>query len=545
VNETLLVTADRMWQDLLEASPILGTFVGDDRFDHLLPDLSETGRSAEVELARRGIDAVAPIRDDELDADDQVLADLIDAIGTRLLARVEHRVDRLDAANQMHGPSTVFGDIVTAQRADTPERLDRYEARLRAFPVFLAQATEVVREAIATGLVPSAVVASRTTGQLERLLATDIADSPAYAPLGDDAAGRDRVEAALRDAVYPAHEAFLEVLRHDLLPVATATIGLADLPGGEDIYRAEILGWTSLALEPGDVHRLGVERLAAIDEERMEIASALGFTSPAAAVADRTAAGENTPTSREALLAMVEDQVARSWDAAPASFGVLPPDNCVVRLVEPFREADAPFAYYHPPTEDGSRPGTYFVNAFELDDRPLHHVAGVTFHEANPGHHFQISIEQQRTDRPMLRRFGADLACGAFAEGWGLYAERLADEMGLYLDAWERLGMLENQGLRAARLVTDTGIHALGWDRERAIRTLVDSGSAQTDAEIEIDRYIAMPAQALCYMVGMEEILRGRAAAEAAGVALRDFHDRVLSQGQLPLPSFRRIFGTA
>ena len=136
----------------------------------------------------------------------------------------------------------------------------------------------------------------------------------------------------------------------------------------------------------------------------------------------------------------------RSWDAAPAYFGRLPSANCEVRRVEEFREADEPMAFYYPPTDDGSRAGIYYINCYDLPDRALHHVASVTYHEANPGHHFQLALQQEMPERPPLRRFGSTLAGAAFAEGWGLYSERLADEMGLYLDGWERLGMLENQG---------------------------------------------------------------------------------------------------
>jgi uncharacterized protein (DUF885 family) len=317
------------------------------------------------------------------------------------------------------------------------------------------------------------------------------------------------------------------------------------LPGGDGMYRAEILGWTSLELEPDEVHRLGHDRFDELMDERREVARQLGYDDAATAITEHTAAGLNTAASRQELLDMVEDQVARCWDVAPAWFGRLPSANCGVRLVEEFREADSPFAFYNPPTEDGSRPGVYYVNAFDLHDRALHHVASVTYHEANPGHHFQIALEQEMTDRPALRRFGAGIAAGAFAEGWGLYAERLADEMGLYLDGWERMGMLENQAHRAARLITDTGIHALGWTREQAIAKLEEGGQTHTDSVIEVDRYIAMPAQALCYMIGMIEIEEARAKALADGVALQDFHDRVLAQGQLPLPAFRRVFGTA
>ena len=188
----------------------------------------------------------------------------------------------------------------------------------------------------------------------------------------------------------------------------------------------------------------------------------------------------------------------------------MPSVNCEVRPVEEFREADAPAAFYYPPTEDGARPGVYYINTYDLPHRSLHHVAAITYHEANPGHHFQIAIEQEIPNRPPLRRFGGLMAGSAFAEGWGLYSERLADEMGLYVDEWERLGMLEAQAHRAARLITDTGIHALGWTREAAIAKLDEAGLPPVDATIEIDRYIGEPAQALCYMIGMIEIERAR-----------------------------------
>jgi uncharacterized protein (DUF885 family) len=222
-------------------------------------------------------------------------------------------------------------------------------------------------------------------------------------------------------------------------------------------------------------------------------------------------------------------------------FGRLPSANCDVRLVEPFREADMPFAFYQPPTQDGSRPGLYYVNGHDCERKPRHHLASTTYHEANPGHHFQLTLEQEFGDRPPLRRFGGFLAGSAFIEGWGLYSERLADEMGLFLDERERLGMLDLQGMRAARLVVDTGLHALGWSRERAIRTLVEAGVAPSDARIETDRYVAIPGQALSYKTGQFEIERRRAAAaEREGFSLPAFHDRLLALGSLPLAALRR-----
>ncbi len=540
--------ADRLWDDMLELWPLIGTSVGDDRADDRLDDLGEDGRADQERRLRHAADAAAAIERTSLADDDRAMLDIVDAITGRGLAQLHHRLDRLQAANHLAGPATTLGDVASLQLADTSERLDRYVGRLRSFPTYLEQAAQVVREGVDTGVVPPRVVAERTVAALDRLLALDVHESPALIPVADGSdADRDRVIAAVREAVNPAHESFAAMLRDELLPHATETIGITALPGGDALYATEIFGWTSLPLDPLETHELGLERFAAIQQERHEVAASLGYSTPAEGIAAHTASGANTATTPEQLVAMAEDQVRRSWEVAPSFFGMLPSANCQVRRVEEFREADSPFAFYLPPTEDGSRPGTYYINAYDLPDRALHHVASVTYHESNPGHHFQIAIEQEMAGRPPLRRFGAGMASGAFVEGWGLYAERLADEMDLYLDGWERLGLLDNQAHRAARLVTDTGIHALGWSRERSITLLEDGGQTHTDAVIEIDRYIALPGQALCYMIGLIEIERAREASTTGAhdaASLRAFHDRVLSLGQLPLPSFRRVFGT-
>src|SRR3990170_266738 len=246
------------------------------------------------------------------------------------------------------------------------------------------------------------------------------------------------------------------------------------------MYAAQVLSWTTLPLEATEVHELGLADLAKIQDERREVSSAFGYADADAAEAALLAEVFGSP---EELKAVAEDQVARCWEAAPSMFGRLPSTNCEVRLVETFREADMPFAFYNPPTDDGSRPGVYYVNGHALERKPRHHLASTTYHEASPGHHFQIALEQEFGDRPPLRRFGGFLAGSAFIEGWGLYSERLADEMGLFLDQKERLGMLDLQGMRAARMVVDTGLHALGWSRDRSIQALVEAGVSRSDAE--------------------------------------------------------------
>ena len=450
--------ADQTWEGLLEREPLIGTFVGDERYDDRLSDPSEAGRSAEETAMRAGLRDLAELDRTDLDEGRQVTADILEAICSRSLARLEHRLDLLDVANHMNGAVSTLGQIATLQRADTPERLDRLDARLRAFPTYLEASIELLREGVAKQVTAPRVVAERTLGQVDRLLELPPEDSPVA--VGAEGDARDAIAAAVAEAVQPSLVAFRQVLLDDYLPASTETIGISALPGGDGMYAAEVLGWTSLPLDPREVHQLGVDMLSSINEERRVLAGELGYPDAAAAIAAHKASGANTATTAEQLVALAEDQVQRSWDLAPRYFGRLPSANCEVRRVEEFREADEPMAFYYPPTDDGTRAGIYYINCYDLADRALHHVASVTYHEANPGHHFQLALQQEMPERPPLRRFGATLAAAAFAEGWGLYSERLADEMELYLDGWERLGMLENQGLRAARLVTDSGSRA-------------------------------------------------------------------------------------
>jgi len=534
---------ERYWDDLLALEPLLGTAIGDERYDDRLPDPGPDGRAERERLHRGALDEAAALNGSALDDDTRITLDILDAIARRELAGLEHRTDRLSAVSHLWGPAGLIGELASLQQADTPERVERYTARLAATPAYYEAVHEIMREGIGDGVTAPRIVVERTLAQTDRLIDAGAQDSPALAPVpNDDARARELVVGVVAEHLLPALERYRDAVR-DYLPHATETIGLSALPNGDAMYAAQILAWTTLELDPREVHELGAKDLDRIQEERQRSAEALGH--PDAAAAEAAIAGDQAFRfgSPEELKATAEDQVARSWDRAPSWFGRLPSSNCEVRLVEAFREADMPFAFYNPPTEDGSRPGVYYVNGFDLSRKPRHHLASTTYHEANPGHHFQIALEQEMEGRPPLRRFGGFLAGSAFTEGWGLYSERLADEMEMYDDEYERLGMLDLQGMRAGRLVTDTGIHALGWTRERAIQTLEEAGVPNVEATIEIDRYITMPGQALSYKIGQFEIEKQRVAAaerEGASFSLQGFHDRLLALGSLPLGALRR-----
>ena len=538
--------ADRFWEELLQREPTFATAIGDDRYDDRLPDPGEEGRARSSAYNRAALDELATIDRTNLDLTLRTTLDVLEAIATQVVESVELRTDRLYVANHFVGPGVLLGDIASIQPTQTAEQLDRYEGRLRALPAYLETCAEITREGVATGVVSPRTVVERAIAQVERIVEAPAEDAPPLAAVAeDDAAARERVAAVWTETVAPAFARFLDVLR-DYAPHAAESNAVSDLPGGEAIYATEIRSWTTLPLDPKEVHELGVERWDAIQAERFEVAAKLGFADPDAAIEDRKSSGKDTPESAEALVELVEDQVQRSWDVAPGWFGRLPKANCRVKEIEAYRAADMALAFYMPPTADGERPGTYYINTHDIPGKALHQIASVTYHEANPGHHFQIALEMEFEERPSLRRFGGLLAGSSFAEGWGLYSERLADDMGLYVDDWERLGMLAAQAHRAARLITDTGLHAFGWTRERAIDKLVAGGSPRGESEVEVDRYIALPAQALAYMVGMVEIERARRRTEekeGAGFDLRAFHDRLLALGQLPLPALRRELG--
>jgi uncharacterized protein (DUF885 family) len=301
---------------------------------------------------------------------------------------------------------------------------------------------------------------------------------------------------------------------------------------------------TSLDLDPADLHRIGLEELESIEAERREISRSLGYGDDTKAARAILQSGPGAmPESADELLDHARGQIERALARSPEYFGRLPKAPVEVRAVEPFKEADSPTAFYFPPAIDGSRPGVYYVNTYDLPSRSYLSLASTSFHEAVPGHHFQMALQTEMSNLSAFRRMGARMAGMAYIEGWGLYSERLADEMGLYLNPAERFGMLDGQAHRAARLVVDTGIHAFRWPQERSIAQLLDAGLSETNALIETDRYISLPAQALTYKVGQREIERLRAEAAARlGPAfdLRAFHDAVLGHGTLPLATLSR-----
>ena len=538
------VLADRFWESILELNPTTATVYGDERYADRLEDPSPAGRARSrrlMETTKADAEAISP---DGLSVEDRITRDMLIVIADQGLEEDDQGVHRLRVVDQIGGPQTLLPQVATFQPADTPERLEKFLTRLNGYRDYMAANTDILREGLDTGLTAPRIVAERTVAQLERLIAIPIGEAviPALAHVASNA-DRERVRDVVRDVVYPADAAFLKVLKGEYLAETRDEPGLWSAPRGDALYRTQIRSWTTLDLDPREVHQIGMEELRAIDAGRRAIATAAGAANPVAYRARLDADPANTPRSKEELLQRAREDIDRAMAVAPGFFGTLPKAGCEVKAVEEFKEKDAPFAYYFPPASDGSRGGTYYANGYDLPSRKYTKLATTTYHEAVPGHHFQIALEQENPNLSTFRRLGARIVGGAYVEGWGLYSEKLADEMGLFRDDAERFGMLDAVAWRAARLVVDTGLHALRWTRQQSIDFLLETGLSETDATIETDRYIAWPGQALTYMIGCREIEKLRrelTARDGSAFDLRAFHDAVLGHGSLPLATLRR-----
>jgi uncharacterized protein (DUF885 family) len=543
-NAAVNELADRFWEGVLERDPVYATILGDDRWDDRLPDLGAAGREADATAFRETLAEAKAIGADGLDPEQVITRDMLMLVAETHLEALEQKQYQL-SINHIFGTQTLPVRIAQYQIADTPAGLERLLTRFGAFPAAIEQEITTLREGVADRRTAAAIPVRKEIEQIERMVSAPVESFPAVAMAQvADADSRDKVRAAVEAHIYPALTTLRDFLVDEYEAQARPEPGISSTPGGEEAYRLGIRMNTTLNSTPDEVHQFGLEDLAHIEAEKDEISRRAGYRDRlvyAKALAEDPA---NHTSSRERIVEQAVEQTARAFATAPRYFGRLPRADCEVKAVEEYREREVPPAFYMPPSIDGSRAGQYYLNTYQPEQRELHKIASITFHEATPGHHFQLAIEMELTGLPAFRTLGSRMAGAAYAEGWGLYCERLADEMGLYQSDAERIGMLDAQSFRAARLVVDSGLHAFGWSRARAIEFMHERGSLPpVDAEIEVDRYTIWPGQALAYKIGQREIERARReVSELMGdrFDLSAFHDEVLGHGSLPLTTLRR-----
>ena len=435
------------------------------------------------------------------------------------------------------------GAIAYRDEADYRQAL-KLEA---AFADVLDTAILRFREGMASGVVEPKLTVVNMIAQIDAQLAEPVERSPFYAaalefpatiPPGARPALLSAYRTTIAQKVYPAYRRLRTFLADEYMPAARDSVGLSAMKGGPALYRLLIERETTLRLEPEEVHQLGLSEVARIHKEMESVRGQMGFTGTLPAFFDHIRTDPKFhPKTREEL-AQGYAAVAKAVEAQiPRYFLRVPTTPLSILPYPAYSERFEAAGGYNQGSPDGSRPGVFYFNAYDLPSRFLSGITTLYLHEGAPGHHFQISLAQEDASLPEFQRFGGN---NAFVEGWALYAETLGYGMGLYEDPMQHWGTLDDEMLRAMRLVVDTGLHAKGWSREQAIAyMLANSGMGRTDAETEVDRYVAIPAQALSYKIGSMTIQRLRRKAETelgAKFDIRAFHEQVLESGALPLP---------
>ncbi|MET9626207.1 DUF885 domain-containing protein [Lentzea sp. NPDC006480] len=491
--------ADEMFAAVVDHSPFLASMYGLPGWEDKLPDHSEEGQQA---LRARIADVLRRV---ETSDEDPVTLAVIRHQGETIIARIDARLVEHTVASGLRAPVNEL--LMMSTRMDMSQRRDKIAG-------YVDQVSKRVRESDRKPLRRHLRAAAT---RVESFLAGPVQEweGPASA----------EIRAALaryRDVLTSIDG------RSDDQP------GICWLPEGEQNYANLVRNYTTTSYTPAELHQLGLDVIASLREEYAEIGSRVWDVSDVAEIFRRLRT-ELLWDNEDEMVASAVEAVARAEAEAPRWFGRMPRSGCQVRLVDEAERETAPIAFYQPATLDGSRPGTYWVNPLGATERSRTLSEVTAFHEAVPGHHYQVSIAAE-TEMHDMRRFAF---IEAYLEGWGLYTERLADEMGLYSSDEQRLGMLGLDGMRAGRLVVDTGLHAFGWSRQQAVDYLREN-TAMPEPEIqsEIDRYIEVPGQALAYMVGRLEIQRVRAEAAARlgdRFDVRAFHDLVIGLGPVPL----------
>jgi uncharacterized protein (DUF885 family) len=550
-SAALASLADQYWQRRLAADPIEATLLGDRRFDDRLPDPSPEANQTEIDrltdlTARVGALDAGALEGAHRITHGALLSEIGNELAVRRCAIADWAVDPLE------GPQVLFLNLAHLQAVRSPQDGRALAARWHKVGDYLDARTANLRRSAGQGRVATAEAVTRVLRQLDELLAQPsgswVMMEPARAPHPDwseaDRRALDEgVRAAVEEKIRPAFARYRQALRDEIAPRARddRAVGLLHVPGGEECYQRLIGVHTSLTLSAEQIHRIGLEENARIRAEMTDLGQRLFQTADLAQTQKRL---REDPALYFSTRQEVEDKareaLARAEAAMPRWFGRLARTRCVVKRVEPYEERDTTIAYYRQPAIDGSRPGTYHVNTYAPETRPRYEAEVLAFHESVPGHHTQIALAQEQTGLPEFRKH---LGVTAYVEGWALYTERLAAEMGLYTDDLDRMGMLSFDAWRASRLVVDTGLHVKGWSRQQALDYLTENTAlAANNIENEVNRYVSWPGQALAYKLGQREIFALRREAEkrlGARFNIRTFHDAVLAHGAVSLPLLR------
>ncbi|MFT5674429.1 MAG: hypothetical protein ACI808_000348 [Paraglaciecola sp.] len=543
---------DNYFVESLEMDPVYATFVGEYKYnDKFSPPITPINLAKGLAFEHRYLSAIEGINKAKLSGQD-LLSYEIFLRDRKIAIEGDKFPGHLIPLHQMGGAHTYFaalGSGSSAQPFNTAEDYRNFIKRADGFAVYMDSSIIAMREGAQKNIVLPKPLIAKVLPQLLTHLVDDITTSVFYGPLKnlDDNQTIDSSEKAAIKATYmkmiseviiPSYSRVYHFMRDEYAPMGRGSVGLSALPNGKSWYEYRIETNTTLPLSADELHTFGKQEVARILAEMTKVKETVGFSGDLAAFFEFLRTDEQFFfDSEESLIRGYTEVKDKINQRLPMLFEVFPKADYEVRPVEAFRAASSAGASYQGPAPDGSRPGIFYINAFNLKAQPKYLMETLSIHEASPGHHFQITIQQEVEGLPKFRKFGGFTV---FAEGWALYAESLGKELGLFTDPYMWYGRLSDEQLRAMRLVVDTGLHAFGWTRQRAIDFMRDNSSlALSDIEAEVERYIVMPGQAVSYKVGERHIrmLRNRAAmALGERFDVKKFHTQVLIDGALPMP---------
>ena len=545
-EKQLLDIATRIWQANLKSAPSFAMIMGFHDYDDQLEDPSREAELEQIERTEGFLREIEALDASQLPGRRKITYGVIrNLLKDRLLELSESPTEMLAG---MVGITRTFIMIHPQVKLPSAREAEMVLGRLRQFEHFLQRMIERHKAGAARGRVNTARNISRTINQMEKYLNLDIAADPllkiglpSSMSEGDRNTWLNKAGEIVKDVVRPVAESYVAYLRDELLPQGRSDekCGIMWINGGEEFYRKALIRHAGdPAADYREIHQYGLDEIQRLSAEFERIGSrAFGKQMSFAEVIERMGSDpELRYKDGKQMVKMAEDAIKRAWEPLDEWFGIKPEAPCGVKPVPPESEADAAPGYYFAPASDGSRPGMYYVNTYKANERSIVTCESIAFHEAIPGHHLDRTIATELKDIPPLQR---KYSTTAFTEGWALYAEQLADEMGLFSDDFQQLGRLGNDAWRSCRLVVDTGMHAMGWDRAKAVNFFLKNSPIEpVNAEIEIDRYITWPGQACAYKMGQRKIMSLRALAEKTlgdKFDIRDFHDEVLKDGGMNL----------
>jgi uncharacterized protein (DUF885 family) len=547
-DQQLNALVEQYWDKYLELNPLVATLNGDYRFNGRMEnDISPAYLADSRALENEYLKKLGEIKVDQLSAQSRLTYDVFARDRSVTMEGFTYQSELLPIA-QFGNRATFFAQLSAAglHPFRDVKDYDDWLSRVHDYVVWVDQAITNMRAGVNKGFVQPRVLVERVLPQLEALGGSDPTQSVYYRSIAAmsaniSAAERARLKEAFAKAIveeiWPANRRLLVYMRDEYLPKTRASVGMNALPMGDRWYSYLVRLYTTTDKSPDEIHRIGLAEVARIRGEMEAVIREVGFQGDFQAFLAMLRSDPRFYYSQpEEIVAGYRALKDRATLAAQQLFSVTPKADFEVRAVEPFREKSASSASYQQATADGSRPGIFYVNTYDLKSRPRYQMQSIFLHEAIPGHHFQLAIQQEVAALPRFRRFGG---YGAYVEGWGLYAESLGYEMGFYTDPYDHFGALSAEIWRAVRLVLDTGLHSKNWTREQAIEYLTSNTAiGPMDAVAEVERYIAIPGQALSYKIGELKFKELRARAHKAlgeRFDLKEFHRQVLIDGSLPL----------